>query len=45
MFCRYDMYRDIEQALLERRGEVYTDKFSHGLPVGLRLPNGVVIGE
>jgi salicylate hydroxylase len=39
------MYRDIEQKLSERRGEAYTDNFIHGLPIGLKLPNGVVIGN
>jgi salicylate hydroxylase len=42
--ARYDMYKDIEQALAEHRGQSYTDKFIHGLPIGLELPNGVVIG-
>jgi salicylate hydroxylase len=41
---RYDMYKDIEQALAEYRGQSYTGKFLHGLPIGLELPNGVVIG-
>lgn len=44
MICRYDMYKDIEEHLARRRGVVYTDKFINGLPVGLELPSGVVIG-
>jgi salicylate hydroxylase len=41
---RYDMYRDVEQSLAGKRGQDYTDKYIHGLPIGLELPNGVVIG-
>ncbi|EXJ79524.1 salicylate hydroxylase [Capronia epimyces CBS 606.96] len=40
----YDMYRDIEEALAERRGVPFTGKFIRGLPIGLELPNGVIIG-
>jgi salicylate hydroxylase len=40
----YDMYKDIEEALAQRRGIPFTDKFIGGLPIGLELPNGVVIG-
>lgn len=42
--CRYDMYHDIEEKLAAIRGINYTDKFVCGLPVGLELPNGVIIG-
>ncbi|OAA50499.1 Aromatic-ring hydroxylase-like protein [Metarhizium rileyi] len=40
----YDMYKDIEQHLAQRRGVAYTEKFIDGLPIGLELPSGVVIG-
>ncbi|KAG5923908.1 hypothetical protein E4U42_004800 [Claviceps africana] len=40
----YDMYQDIAEHLAKRRGVAYTDKFANGLPVGLKLPNGVVVG-
>ncbi|KAI1615897.1 hypothetical protein EDD37DRAFT_675728 [Exophiala viscosa] len=40
----YDMYKDIEEALAEQRGEDFAAGYIHGLPVGLKLPNGVVIG-
>jgi salicylate hydroxylase len=39
------MYKDIEQALAEKRGAVFREKFIHGLPVGLELPSGIVIGQ
>lgn len=38
------MYRDIEEKLAARRHVTYADKFICGLPIGLKLPNGVVIG-
>jgi len=41
----YDMYKDIEGTLAEQRGETFTAGYIHGLPVGLKLPNGVVIGD
>ncbi|KAF5137185.1 FAD-dependent urate hydroxylase [Metarhizium anisopliae] len=40
----YDMYKDIEQHLAQRRGEAYTERFVDGLPIGLELPSGVVVG-
>ncbi|KAH7353713.1 hypothetical protein B0T11DRAFT_230524 [Plectosphaerella cucumerina] len=40
----YDMYKDIEEKLAEREGTKFTGKFICGLPVGLELPNGIVIG-
>lgn len=39
------MYKDIEQGLAEKRGIPYTDKFLKGLPLGMKLSNGVTIGE
>ncbi|KPI37462.1 FAD-dependent urate hydroxylase [Cyphellophora attinorum] len=41
----YDMYHDIEEVLARRRDETYTGKHLHGLPIGMELPNGVVIGQ
>jgi salicylate hydroxylase len=38
------MYRDIEEKLAEKRGATYADKYLHGLPIGLELPNGITIG-
>jgi salicylate hydroxylase len=38
------MYRDIEECLAAKRGAMYADKFCHGLPIGLELPNGITIG-
>lgn len=40
----YDMYRDIEEKLAARKQVKYADKFICGLPVGLKLPNGIIIG-
>lgn len=39
------MYKDIEEKLDAKRGQTYTDKFSCGLPLGMKLPNGVTVGE
>ncbi|EOO01029.1 putative salicylate hydroxylase protein [Phaeoacremonium minimum UCRPA7] len=41
----YDMYKDIEESLAEKRGVPFTDKFTKGLPIGLKLSNGVTIGQ
>jgi hypothetical protein len=44
-YCfRYDMYRDIEEKMAEGKNVKYADRYICGLPVGLQLPNGVVIG-
>ena len=40
----YDMYADIEEKLAAKRSETYTNKFICGLPIGLQLPNGIIIG-
>jgi salicylate hydroxylase len=44
MKYRYDMYHDIEEKLASIRGINYTDKFVCGLPMGLELPNGIIVG-
>lgn len=41
----YDMYKDIEQAIAEKRGVKYTDKFVKGLPFGLKLSNGITVDQ
>lgn len=38
------MYKDIEEKLAAKRGNTYTGKFICGLPMGLKLPNGITIG-
>lgn len=38
------MYRDIEEKLAAKRGGLYTEKFICGLPIGLELPSGIIIG-
>jgi salicylate hydroxylase len=39
------MYMDVEEALAAKRGIAFGQKFKQGLPLGLKLPNGIVIGE
>ncbi len=39
------MYMDIEEKLSEKRGIPFTGKYLKGLPIGLELPNGVVVGQ
>jgi len=38
------MYKDIEEKLAHARGTKF-EGYLNGLKVGLKLPNGVVIGE
>lgn len=38
------MYKDIDERLAKKHGVEYTGKYIIGLPIGLELPNGVVIG-
>ncbi|GKZ25770.1 hypothetical protein AbraCBS73388_001581 [Aspergillus brasiliensis] len=40
-----EMNGDIEEVIATRRGLPYTGKFIRGLPVGLKLGNGTVVGE
>ncbi|OBT90290.1 hypothetical protein VE02_03374 [Pseudogymnoascus sp. 03VT05] len=40
----YDMYKDIEEKLAQVQGQMFTKKFLCGLPIGLELPNGIIIG-
>lgn len=39
------MNMDIEEALAAKRGMKFAGKFIKGLPIGLKLPNGIIIGE
>ncbi|KJZ78206.1 hypothetical protein HIM_02244 [Hirsutella minnesotensis 3608] len=41
----YDMYRDIEEQLAVQRGVNFSGKWIRGLPIGLELPSGVIIGS
>ena len=43
--CRYDMFKDVDEHLAARRGVAFTEKFVKGLPIGLKLPSGITIGE
>lgn len=38
------MYKDIDEKIASKKGQLYADKFICGLPIGLELPNGVTIG-
>ena len=38
------MYKDIEENLAGKRGIPFTDKYTHGLPIGLKMSNGVTVG-
>lgn len=38
------MYGDIEEKLAAKEGAKYSGKYICGLPIGLQLPNGIVIG-
>ncbi|KAJ5894869.1 hypothetical protein N7495_006560 [Penicillium taxi] len=40
----YDMYRDVEEKLAAKRGNQYNAQFLCGLPIGLKLPSGIIIG-
>jgi salicylate hydroxylase len=39
----YDMYKDIEQALAERRGLSYSYTYVRGLPFELQFSNGTTV--
>lgn len=39
------MYKDVEELLASKRGIPFMQKYTRGLPFGLRLSNGVVVGE
>lgn len=44
-YCRYDMYMDIEEKLAAKRKVPFTEKFIAGLPIGMRLTDGITIGQ
>jgi salicylate hydroxylase len=39
------MYKDVEEVLAIRRGQPFTQQYIRGLPIGLKLSNGIVVGE
>ncbi|OAQ71785.1 salicylate hydroxylase [Purpureocillium lilacinum] len=41
----YDMFKDVDEQLAARRGVAFTEKYIKGLPIGLKLPSGITIGE
>ncbi|TKW48262.1 hypothetical protein CTA1_7297 [Colletotrichum tanaceti] len=41
----YDMYKDIEEAIAQRSGAPFNQKFIRGLPIGLELSPGVIVGQ
>lgn len=40
----YDMFQDAREKIAKRRNETYSEKYLSGLPIGLKLPNGITIG-
>jgi salicylate hydroxylase len=36
------MYMDVKEQLAAKRGEKFTSGYVKGLPVGLKLPSGIV---
>lgn len=44
-YGRYDMYKDIEEKLAAKRNVSFTEKFIGGLPLGMKLTNGVTVGQ
>lgn len=39
------MYKDVEESLAKQRNVSYADKYIRGLPIGLKMSNGVTVGE
>lgn len=44
-YSRYDMYKDIEEGLARQKNVPFTAKYTRGLPFGLKMSNGVTVGE
>lgn len=42
---RYEMSKDIEEIIATRKGVPFTEKFIRGLPIGLKLSNGLTVGD
>lgn len=38
------MYKDIDETISRRRGSPFTEKWAKGLPFGLQLSGGVIVG-
>lgn len=39
------MYKDIEEGLAAQKNVPFTVKYTRGLPFGLKMSNGVTVGE
>lgn len=39
------MYKDVEEVLAKQTRTPFTDKYMQGLPIGLKMSNGVTVGE
>lgn len=39
------MYKDIDESIAGQTGVPFTERFVKGLPIGLRLSNGVIVEE
>ncbi|KAH8645468.1 salicylate hydroxylase [Xylariales sp. PMI_506] len=40
----YDMYKDVEEKIAARDGVPFAQKYQTGLPIGLKLSNGLIVG-
>jgi salicylate hydroxylase len=39
------MYKDVGEVLAKRREKPFTQQYIRGLPIGLKLSNGIVVGQ
>jgi salicylate hydroxylase len=39
------MYKHIEECLASKKNLPYSDKYVKGLPIGLKLSNGITVGQ
>lgn len=39
------MYKDIEEAIARQKKTPFMEKYINGLPIGLKLSNGMIVGE
>jgi salicylate hydroxylase len=39
------MYKDIEEKLAAKNNLPFTQRYTKGLPFGLKLSNGIIVGE
>jgi salicylate hydroxylase len=44
MSTSYNMHMHIDEVVSRRAGKAHTHKYTHGLPIGLKLSNGYTVG-